>query len=512
VSRPALFVAREPDETLRTFIPIIAELRRRGRDCCVLFHHQPSPWALEELRKLGAPTQQVLLPEQRLSGRLAPFGELWQFRQTKRLARHLLNAIDPAAVVVIQDTLLLERFLVREANRRGRGTLVVQWAFTYPQAMYDRLTAIKRGDASNAPGPVMGQTIERDLGGAIAPGSSPCHSERSEESGPSRQTLPIAEEALGNGQILRCAQNDMKGRMFPGGHLATVRSSQLRASASSLLSAYHRAGATVRRTRPYVLLQRLLGVRFDLVNSYGGGEARVFAVMGAAFRDQFLAQGVRKERIEVTGHPLHDAAFAQRQDLTPSHLATLKRSYGLPAQARVVLYATQPVLWRAVITREQLVENVQALARAVAALGPEWLLLVKLHPRESIVDYRPALSDDLPIRLVDSGQIAELIAPAEVFISSSSSTVLLAMMLDKPIVTVNFNEVPHFDYFESVGGTLHVRSPVAAAEALRQAAFDPSVRRRLATERASVLGRYARSDGCATERLADLVEEVSGWC
>jgi hypothetical protein len=436
VSRPALFVAREPDETLRTFLPVIAELRHRGRDCRVLFHHQPSPWALEELRKLEAPTQQVPLPEPKLAGRLAPFGELWQLRQARRLARQLLDAIDPVAVIVIQDTLLLERFLVREANRRGRGTLVVQWAFTYPQAMYDRLAAIKRVGAKHGANDV-----------AIA-------SQR------------------------RCA---MLRPFLPA------------------------------RIRPYALLQCLLGVRFDLVNSYGGGEARVFAVMGAAFRDQFLGQGVRKERIEITGHPLHDAAFAQRQDLTPSRMATLKRWYGLPAQARVVLYATQPVLWRAVMSREQLVENVQALGRAVAALGPEWLLLLKLHPRESMADYRPALADDLPIRLIGSGQIAELIAPAEVFISSSSSTVLTAMMLDKPIVTVNFNEVPHFDYFEPVGGTLHVRTPAAAAEALRLAAFDPAVRERLATERASVLGRYARFDGCATERLADLVAELAGW-
>ena len=309
MSRPVLFVAREPDETLRTFLPVIAELRRRGRDCRVLFHHQPSPWALEELHKLGASIHQVLLPQRKLAGRLAPFGELWQHREARRLARQLLDALDPAAVVVVQDTLLLERFLVREANRRGRGTLVVQWAFTYPQAMYDRLAAIKRGDAA--------ETLDGTRARAMV-------------------------------------------------------------------------GTNVLRIRPYPLLQRLLGVRFDLFNSYGGGEARVFAVMGAAFRDQFLAQGVRKERIEITGHPLHDAAFAQRQDLTPSRVATLKRWYGLPAQARVVLYATQPVLWRAVISREQLVENVQALGRAVATLGPEWLLVLKLHPRESLADYAGA--------------------------------------------------------------------------------------------------------------------------
>ena len=38
-----------------------------------------------------------------------------------------------------------------------------------------------------------------------------------------------------------------------------------------------------------------LGLRFNLVESYGGGEAERFAVMGEAFREQFLAQGVRKQ-------------------------------------------------------------------------------------------------------------------------------------------------------------------------------------------------------------------------
>jgi CDP-glycerol glycerophosphotransferase (TagB/SpsB family) len=261
---------------------------------------------------------------------------------------------------------------------------------------------------------------------------------------------------------------------------------------------------------PYAIAQRLLGVRFDLVNSYGGGEARVFAVMGEAFREQFLAQGVRKERIEVTGHPLHDAAFAQRAALTPERARVLKAKYGLPAGSRIILYATQPVLWRAVVTREELVANVLALGRAVAALGPDFRLVLKLHPREQLDDYRPVLRDGLPIRLLNEGEIAELIAPAEVFISSSSSTVLLAMMLDKPIVTVNFNQVPHFDYYASIGGTLHAKTPAAAGEALRLAIGDEVTRARLAVERMAVLQRYARFDGRATERLADLVEELAG--
>jgi hypothetical protein len=423
LSRPFLFVAREPDETLRTLLPVLAALQGRGRQCLVLFHHQPGPWALERLAALEVPWRQVALPGRQPPpgpwsqlGLAAAAGELHQLRRTRELAEGLLRAIDPAAVIVIQDTLLLERFLVRAANRRGRGTLVVQWAFTYPQAMYDRLQAVKQGSTENGP------------------------REQSER-------------------------------------------------------AWWR------------LTQRLCGVHFRLANSYGGGEARVFAVMGEAFRQQFLAQGVCKERIEVTGHPLHDQAFAQAA-ACPAARAALRARYGLPDGARLVLYATQPVLWRAVLSREQLRENVRALGRAVAGLGEEFLLVLKLHPRESPADYAGLDGEGLPIVIRPEGEIAELIAPAEVFISSSSSTILQAMMLDKPVVTVNFNQVPHFDYYENIGGTLHVRTPDEAAEALRLAVFDQPTRARLAAERATVLAQYARFDGQATRRLADLVEQL----
>ena len=176
----------------------------------------------------------------------------------------------------------------------------------------------------------------------------------------------------------------------------------------------------------------------------------------------------------------------------------------------MVLYATQPVLWRAVLSREQLVENVLAIGRAVAALGPDFELVIKLHPREAVEDYAPTVRAGLPIRLIKDGEIIELIAPAEVFISSSSSTVLLAMMLDKPIITVNFNQVPHFDYFRGVGGTLHVTSPALVGGALQAALFDDDTRERLAAERDQVVARYARFDGQATRRLADLMLEAVG--
>jgi hypothetical protein len=396
----------------------------------MLFYHEPGHWALERLAELRVPLRKVRLPRRtplhvparlhRLNLAVAELSVLWR---TRRLARALVADMEPAAVVVVQDTLLLERFLVREANRRGRGTLVVQWAFTFPQEMYDRLREVRRtADVRRA---------------ARAAGRSP--------------------------QVRRWL---------------------------------------------YDVAQHLLGVNFGLANSYGGGEAQTFAVMGEVFKQQFLAQGVRKQRIEVTGHPIHDLAFARRAHVSTERMANLRDRYGLPREARIILYATQPVLWRGVVTPAELTQNVTALGRAVSALGPDFRLVLKLHPRETTEDYADALKDGLPIQVVQDAEILDLIEVCEAFISSSSSTVLMAMMLDKPVVTVNFNSVPHFDYYETVGGTLHVRSPDGAQEALRLAVFDGPSRMRLATERDTILASYTRFDGGATRRLADLILEL----
>ncbi|MCC7104106.1 MAG: CDP-glycerol glycerophosphotransferase family protein [Chloroflexi bacterium] len=446
IGRPLLFVAREPDETLRTFLPVIRLLTVRGWRCHVLFHHEPGAWVLERLDALGAAQSRVELPEQQLPavvgwllsaiGLGAEARELWQLWRAKRLAERLLKRIDPSAVAVIQDTLLLERFLVRVANRRGLGTVVVQWAFTFPQRYYDQLHRIK---------------LAGGLEAAVA-------------SGDVEEPAPASEQPHG------------------------PRPSRLLQS----------------------LLMRLLGLRFKLVNSYGGGEASVFAVIGEAFREQFRQQGVRQKRIEVVGHPLHDSAFAERAQLTEQRRAELRRRYALPEAGRVVLYASQPALWRQVVTPEQLEQNLRVVGEAVRALGDDARLVLKLHPRESLEHYSFVKASDLPIVVVHQAEIAELIAVCDVFISSSSSTVLLAMMLDRPILTVNFNAVPHFDYYREVGGTLHILEHEQLGSALRAAAEDEATRTRLAEERQRVLSRLARFDGRATERLAELIVQLAG--
>jgi hypothetical protein len=431
--RPVLFVAREPDETLRTFLPVIDRLQARyAVRCTVLFHHAPGSWARAALAERGVPFHEVALPASSLpralrklpgAATLVEIARLWRARQ---LAAQLLAKLRPSALVVIQDTLLLERFLVRAANARGLPTLVVQWAFTYPQAMYDRLRAIQHAPAT----PERARGLLRQLAGPLT-----------------------------------------------------------RAAYQGILGA--------------------LGLRFELVESYGGGEAERFAVMGEAFREQFLAQGIRKREIRVTGHPTHDTVHQRAQQLDEAARAAIRVQYGLPQGRTVALYATQPVLWRKVITRETLETNVRAMAQAISQLDGCTLVL-KLHPREDPADYAFCGTLDPPVRVIEQAEMPDLIAACDLFISSSSSTVLLAMLLDRPIVTVNFDEVPHFDQFEPIGGTVHVRTHAAFAEAVSGLLTDPSARDRLARQRQDVVARYTRYDGQAAARIAELVTESLG--
>jgi hypothetical protein len=346
-------------------------------------------------------------------------------RHARTVARAALDRHRPSAVVVIQDTLLLERFIVREANARGIPTLVVQWAFSYAQAMYDRIREFQFARPA-----------------------------------PARRSLP--RRVLG--PITRAA------------YRATLRA---------------------------------LGLHFELANSYGGGEARLFAVMGEAFRDQFLAQGVRGKQIVVCGHPTHDTVYQRARTVDAAERATIRDQYGLSQDRTIVLYATQPVLWRKVISRETLERNVRAIAATVSQ-QPGCELVLKLHPREDAADYAFCAEMDPPVRVLTQAEMPDLIAASDLFISSSSSTVLLAMMLDRPILTVNFDAVPHFDQFEPIGGTIHVRSYEAFAAAFERLLSDETARATLARQRADVIARYTRFDGRAAERIAGLIVEAVG--
>jgi hypothetical protein len=257
----------------------------------------------------------------------------------------------------------------------------------------------------------------------------------------------------------------------------------------------------IRRMAAEWLLRRL-DLPFQFAHSFGGGEARRFAVMGDAFVDQFARQGVSREKMVVTGNPEHDAHYYRR---LATDSATAKRhvcdELGLPLRPLAV-FATAPLVGF-ISSDEQrritsiLVENVLE--------STDCSLVVKLHPRDEM-DYAFVKEYGSRVAVCKEYDLIALVEACDVFISHGSSTILLAMAWGKPAVTLSFTSWTVGDYFAELGGTLLVKDPDRLSSALVSALRNDQVRERLLAEQQQVVSHYMKFDGRVVERLVSLIE------
>ena len=74
---------------------------------------------------------------------------------------------------------------------------------------------------------------------------------------------------------------------------------------------------------------------------------------------------------------------------------------------------------------------------------------------------------------------------------------------------VSYEELePHFDQFEAIGGTVHVRTHEQFADAFHRLLDDRQAAEQLRRQRQDVVARYTRFDGHAADRIARLVADA----
>lgn len=213
-------------------------------------------------------------------------------------------------------------------------------------------------------------------------------------------------------------------------------------------------------------------------------------------------RGVPPEKIAVTGPPRLDEILRRPY---PSR-ETVARALGLDAAARWVVLATNPIPF------ERNAAQLETARRGVAAWDPSARLLVKLHPSEDPAPYRAAAAGDVRVVVVPHGAVDlyDLLKVADAVLTYHSTVGLEAMMLERPVVSLEAFGEPNPLPYAREGAAAQARTPEELAAAL-SADVEPGANapaRRAARTR-FLHDNLAATDGKSTERVCDLIRSMA---
>ncbi len=241
---------------------------------------------------------------------------------------------------------------------------------------------------------------------------------------------------------------------------------------------------------------------------YGQGKTTKMAVFGRATREILTAQGVHPSRIVVTGNPKFDRLHQVKRE---DHGMAIRERWGIPANQALVVLLTQYFVESHIWTPEQRAEFVRSIAEAVASI-PDTRLIIKIrHPRESEEEYRKIVTDmpNPPIVWGDA-PLPELLSSVHLAIGVSSTALLEAMALERPVVIVDLREYGTGSSYFRGSGAIIVTEKAEIQPAIRAALQDPAVRREiLEQERRFVEDQAYLQDGQAAARIADLIRSTA---
>lgn len=190
-------------------------------------------------------------------------------------------------------------------------------------------------------------------------------------------------------------------------------------------------------------------------------------VYGNVHRDELAQRGFPLDHIVVCGAPSLD----NRPRQTGRVNAQLKERLGLQGGDPWVLVTTSGPGHRISMAHHRLV--IENLARLSAAM-PTTPVVVKLHRKDHSEYYQQALRNPTDRKLMVVAEntpgyprdIFEWLDGCPVVLTGASAVAVEAMLMDVPVVTMDFHDEVHGVDFIDAGATTHVRTGEALVEAV----------------------------------------------
>ena len=244
---------------------------------------------------------------------------------------------------------------------------------------------------------------------------------------------------------------------------------------------------------------------------YGGGNATYLTAIGKGSRDTFVELGVDPKKIRIVGFPIYEELYHKAERNGIEGNTALRRQLGLPLDKPLFLWGTndQRSYYEGQYSYEKMLDSWKAIRDVILKVNPDWHLVIKLHPKESIEDYLPVVHYQPRVTLIKDCNIWELIAESSFFLTRFSSTATSAICLGKPTVTHNIPEVPGGVLFEDIGGTFHANTLEDLEKFVSGLAYNPEMQAEAARRREEFIEyQIDINERPAADRFVDLVEDI----
>jgi hypothetical protein len=152
-------------------------------------------------------------------------------------------------------------------------------------------------------------------------------------------------------------------------------------------------------------------------------------------------------------------------------------------------------------------EVIKALMRAMKYF-PDKYLIIRPHPND-MGYYSSYLKHNMKGNVIFSKDFdfASIAAASELILTVYSLTGFEAMLLDKPVITINFSFYPDFMPYVRYGAALKVEKEENLVDTIERAIYDREGRRKLKEGREIIIEDYAyKVDGMSAERIANEAE------
>jgi len=166
--------------------------------------------------------------------------------------------------------------------------------------------------------------------------------------------------------------------------------------------------------------------------AWGLGGAEMYAVMGARYKRLLASRGVAPHQIKITGYPLLDEVYHKPKMIKRE----VMRQLGLKENTPVVLFLSQSFVEHGYWTIDEQIKFIESVIRAVRLLN--YMLIIKLHPGESIENYDSVIRKESSERVVfvKNFDLNRLISISDVVVTVSSTAGLWALAHGRPLVII----------------------------------------------------------------------------